>query len=82
MLQLLPEGILRHQVSPEVKKLVSVSATSMPVTETREETVETTKAIKTAKAFGTAKVGKDSDKSKSEYLNLVQVPCIQYPITS
>ena len=45
------------------------------MTETREE------AVKTAKAIETTKVGKDGKKSKSEYLNLAQVPYIRYPIT-
>ena len=62
-------------MSSEAKKLVSVSAICTPVTETREEAVETAKAVESAE------VGKDSIESKSEYLNLVQVPCIQYSIT-
>ena len=75
MLQLSPEGTLRHQVSPEVKKLVSVSATSTPVTETREETTKTVEAIETTE------VGKDGKESKGEYPNLARVPCIRYSIT-
>ena len=48
----------------------------MPVTETREETVEIIKAVETAG------IGKDGEESKSEYLeNIARVPCIQYPIT-
>ena len=58
-----------------VKKLVSVLATPTPVTETREEEVETTESV------GTVKVGKDDEKSKGEYPNLTRVPCIWYPIT-
>ena len=58
----------------EVKKLVSVSATSTPVTETRKEAVETAKAVKTAE------VSKDGKESKGEYRNLAQVLCIWYPI--
>ena len=55
------------------KKLVSVSATSTPITETREKAVE---VIKTAGA------GKDSEGSKDEYpKSLAQVPYIRYPIT-
>ena len=62
-------------MSPEVKKLVSVSATSTPVSGIREEKVETTEAVETAK------VGKDGNESESEYPNLARVPCIRYPIT-
>ena len=47
----------------------------MPVTKTREE------AVKTAEAIETVKVGKNGKENKSEYPNLVQVLCIQYPIT-
>ena len=75
MLQLLPEGILRHQVFPEIKKLVSVLATSTSVTETKEKTIETAETVKTAE------VGKDGKESKDEYPNLAQVPCIWYLIT-
>ena len=81
MLQLSPEGILYHQAFPETKKLVSVSATSTPVTRTREKTVETAKAMETAKAIKTAGTGKDGKKSESEYPeNLARVLCIRYPI--
>ena len=46
------------------------------MTVTREETIETAKAVETA---GT---GNDGEKSKSEYpKNLARVPCIQYSIT-
>ena len=62
-------------MSPKVKKLVSVLATSTPVTGTRAEIVET------AKTFGTAKVNEDGNKSEGECPNLAQVPCIRYPIT-
>ena len=81
MLYLLLEGTLLKQVSLEseskerVKKLVSVSAISMPVTGTREEAVETVEAVETAK------ISKDGEKSEGEYPNLAQVPCIRYPIT-
>ena len=68
-------------MSPEVKKLVSVSATSTPVTRTRVETVETAEAVKTAKTVGTAKVGEDGNESKGECPNHAQVLCIRYPIT-
>ena len=75
-------------MSPKTKKLVSVSATSTPVTGTRKETVETikgfetTKAVKTTKAVGTAGIGKNSKESEGEYPeNLARVPCIRYPIT-
>ena len=68
-------------MSLKVKKLVSVTATSTPLTGTREETVETTEAVKTAEAIKTAEVGKDGNESKGEYLNLTWVPCIWYPIT-
>ena len=52
-----------------VKKLVSVSANSTPMTGTRKKSV------------GTVKVSKDGEEDKSEYPNLVQVSCIRYPIT-
>ena len=75
-------------MSPEAKKLVLVSATSTPVIENREKTVETIKAIETAEAVKTAKAikaagtGKDGEKSRNEYLeNLAQVPYVWYPIT-
>ena len=69
---------LLEQVSLEskkgVKKLVSVSATSTPMTKTRKEAVET------AKAVDTTKIGKNSEESKGEYPNLAQIPYIWYPI--
>ena len=76
----LPSGeTLLEQVSPEseerVKKLVSVFATSTPVTGTKEETVGTAEAIETAE------VGKKGKESEGEYPNLVQVQYIRYPIT-
>ena len=37
--------------------------------------------VETAKAVGTAKVGKDGDKNKGEYPNFAQVSWIRYPIT-
>ena len=58
-----------------VKKLVSVLATSTPVTGTREE------AIEVAKSIEAAEIGKDDEESKSEYPNFARVPCIRYPIT-
>ena len=58
-----------------VKKLVSVLATSTPVTGTRKEVVEA------AESVGIIRVGKDNKESKGEYPNLAQVLCIQYPIT-
>ena len=64
-----------------VKKLVSVSATSTPVTETRKEAVEAAKSVRTANTIETAEVGKDNKESKGEYSNLAQVTCIWYPIT-
>ena len=57
-----------------VKKLVSVSATSTPVTETKE------KAVRTAEAVETAEAGNNGKESESKYQNLAQVPCICYPI--
>ena len=73
---------------PEAKKLVSVSATSTPVTDTQEETVETVKAVETAevvetaKAVETAGTDKDGKESEGKYLeNIILVPCIRYPIT-
>ena len=81
MLQLSPKEILHHQILPEVKKLVSISATSTLVTGSREETFETTKAIETAEAVETAEIDKDGDKNEGEYPNLARVPCIRYLIT-
>ena len=52
-----------------LKKLVSVSATSTLVTETKEEVVET------------AEVGKGRKEGEGEYWNLMRVPCIRYPVT-
>ena len=52
-----------------------VLATSTPVTETREETVETAEAVEFAE------VGKDGAESNGEYPNLTRVLCIWYPIT-
>ena len=70
MLQLSSERALLQEVSSEsegaVKKLVSVSATSTPVTETREEATE---------------VDKGGAESEGEYPSLARVPCIRYPIT-
>ena len=54
-----------------VKKLVSVSANSTPVTETREE------AVRTAEVVENAEADKDGKRSKSEYQNLPQVPYIR-----
>ena len=59
-------------MSPEAKKLVLVSANSTPVTETREEAVETAE---------TAGEGKDGEESKGKYPNLAQVPYNRHPIT-
>ena len=66
-------------MSPEAKKLVSVLATSTPVIETREETVA--EAVETVEAVESTEVSKNGAKSKSEYPNLAQVPCIRYSIT-
>ena len=68
-------------MSPEGKKLVSVSATSTLVTGMRAETVETAEAVETVEAVGTAKVGEGGNKSEGECPNLAQVSCIRYPIT-
>ena len=85
MLYLPLEGTLLKQVFPEskkgVKKLVSVSVTSTPLTGTREKAVETVKAIRTAEVVEIAEVGKDGEESKGEYPNLARVPCIRYLIT-
>ena len=62
-------------MSPEAKKLLSVLATSMSVTKTREETVGTAEAVESAE------IGKDGAESKDEYPNLAQVLCIRYLIT-
>ena len=59
-----------------VKNLVSVLATSTPVTGTREEVVEAAKSIGTVETVETAEIGKDDKESKGEYPNLAQVPCI------
>ena len=59
----------------EAKKLVSVSVTSTPVTETREE------ADKTAEAVESTKVGKGGAESEGEYPSFARVLCIRYPIT-
>ena len=78
---------INHQVFLNTKKLVLVSATSTPVTKTREKTVETAKTVEIAKTVETAEavefaeVGKDGAESKGEYPNLVRVLFIQYPIT-
>ena len=57
----------------EVKKLVSVLATSMLVTGTRKEVFETTKATGASK---------NDEESKGGYPeNRAWVLCIQYPIT-
>ena len=68
-------------MSPEAKKLVSASATSTPVTKTREEADETAEAVEIVEAVESTEVGKDGVESKSEYPNLARVPCIWYPIT-
>ena len=64
-----------------------VSATSTPVTRTREkkvktaEAIETAEAVETAKAVMTARIGKDGKESKDEYLeNLTWVSNMRYPI--
>ena len=59
-------------MSPKAKKLLLISATFTPVTETRKEVIETAE---------TAGEGKDGEESKGEYPNFARVPCIQYPIT-
>ena len=65
----------------EAKRLVSVLVTSTPVTETRKERVETTKAVETVKTVETARTDKDRRKNEGEYLkNLARVPYIHYPI--
>ena len=70
---------LRQQVSAKeeigIIKLVSVLATSTPMTETKEEEVEAAESVRTVE------VGKDNKKSEGEYPNLARVPCIRYPIT-
>ena len=58
-----------------IKKLLSVSATSTPVTGTREEAVETTELAESART------SKDGEESKDKYpKNLTQVSYIHYPI--
>ena len=65
----------------EAKKLLSVLATSTPITETRDQTVETDEIVETAKDVETVGTSKDGKKSESGYPeNLVQVLCIRYPI--
>lgn len=62
---------MSSQSKESAKKLVSVLATSTPITRIRKEAVQTAEAT-----------GKDGKESKSEYLeNLAQVLCIWYPIT-
>ena len=85
MLLLPLEEVLLKQVSPKPKKgdkkLVSVLATSTPLTETREEAVETVETGKTAEVVETTGAGKDGKQSKGKYSkNLAQVLCIQYLI--
>ena len=60
----------------------------MLVTGSREKmaktfnTIDSAKAMETAKAVGTAEIGKNGKESKGKYLeNLAQVLCIRYPIT-
>ena len=65
----------------EAKKLVSVSATSTPVTEAREEADETAEAVETVEAVESTEVGKGGAESEGEYPSLARVPCIRYPIT-
>ena len=60
----------------EVKKLVSVSATSTSMTRTKEKTVKTAEPVRTA---GDRKDGVESEGEYSE--NLAQVSCIRYSIT-
>ena len=51
------------------------------MTGTRKKTVETAEVVETAKAVGTAGIGKDGKESKGEYPeNLAQVPYIWYLI--
>ena len=81
MLQLSTERTLRHQVSPETKKLVSVLVTSTLVTRTRKKTVETAEALETAKVIETAETDKDGKKNKSKYQkHFARVLCIRYLI--
>ena len=47
----------------------------MPVIETKKEAVETAKAVEIAK------ISKEGEESKGEYLNLARILCIRYPIT-
>ena len=64
-----------------VKKLVSVSTTSTPVTGTGEEAVESAESVENGEAVETAEFDKDGKESKGAYPNLAQVLCIWYPIT-
>ena len=65
----------------EVKKLVSVLATSTPVTEARKKADEIVEAVETAEAIEFTEVSKGEAESKDKYLSLAQVPYIWYPIT-
>ena len=65
----------------EAKKLMSVSATSTPVTEARDKADETAEAIEIVEAVESIEVGKGRAESKGEYPSLARVPCIRYPIT-
>ena len=78
MLQLSSEETLCHQVSPKSKKLVSVSATSMSVTGTKEGAVKTVEAIEIVGAGKNSKKSKGGENLRS---NLARVPCIWYFMT-
>ena len=71
------ERTLLKQVSPESekgdKKLVSVSATSILMTGTREEAVEAVEAVGTVETIEIAEVGEEGKESKDEYPNLARV---------
>ena len=65
----------------EAKTLVLVLATSISVTETREETVETVEAMTTTKAIEIAGTGKDGRKNKGKYPeNIARIACSRYSI--
>ena len=66
------------ELKKEVKKLVFVAATSILVIVTRKEAFETFENTQTSKS---TRAGKDGEGGEYPRTNLVQVPCIRYPIT-
>ena len=67
-------------MSPDSKKLVLVSATSTPVTGTREKASENAETSKTGKAIEIVKDGKKSKDDENLRLNLAQILYIRYHV--